>query len=132
MSPFKRKLMNVSEDKADKAPAEAGALIEKTEENSAVAPVKVPPEKEAFGFKLGKKVLQMTITATEITRVEPDGDQGLMEAKYKLTWQGITGKGLEKDVTIRFMMDTPEGTEDVLLQQEMMVLIQEAKRKFVS
>lgn len=117
--------MNVSEEKSGQVPP--GAPIEKTEEKTAEAPVK-----EAFGFKLGKKVLQMTITATEITRVEHDDDgdgQGLMEAKYKLSWKGITGKGMEKDVTIRFMMSTPEGTEEILLQQEMMALMQEARRR---
>jgi len=90
---------------------------------------------EAYGFKLGKKkVLQMTITATEINRVGNDegGPESLMEVRYHLRWEGVTGQGMEKDVTIRFVQDTPEGTEEIILQQEMMALMLEAKRRYVS
>jgi len=92
------------------------------------------PAKEAFGYKIGQKTLEMTISATEINRVEPEEGQGLglVEAKYRLRWQGITGQGMEKDVTINFMQACDEGTEEVLLQQEMMALMLEAKRRFVS
>lgn len=92
-------------------------------------------DKTAYGFKLGQRTLQMTITATEVTRVEPEDDSGrqaLVEAKYRLRWQGITGQGMEKDVTINFMQACDEGIEETLLQQEMMALMLEAKRRFVS
>lgn len=47
----------------------------------------------AYGFKLGQRTLQMIITATEVTRVTPEDDSGkaLVEAKYRLRWQGIAG-----------------------------------------
>ena len=91
-------------------------------------------DKTAYGFKLGQRTLQMTVTATEVTRVEPENDssQALVEAKYRLRWQGITGQGMEKDVTINFMQACDEGTEEALLQQEMMALMLEAKRRFIS
>ncbi len=91
-------------------------------------------DKTAYGFKLGQRTLQMTVTATEVTRVEPENDSGmaLVEAKYRLRWQGITGQGMEKDVTINFMQTCDEGTEEALLQQEMMALMQEAMRRFIS
>lgn len=90
--------------------------------------------KTAYGFKLRQRTLQMTITATEVTRVEPEDDSGMafVEAKYRLKWQGITGQGMEKDVTINFMQACDEGTEEALLQQEMIALMMEAKRRFVS
>jgi hypothetical protein len=53
-----------------------------------------------------------------------------VEAKYRLKWQGITGQGMEKDVTINSMQACDEGTEEILLQQEMMALMLEAKRRF--
>jgi hypothetical protein len=90
---------------------------------------------ESYGFKLGKKkILQMTITATEINRVGNDegGPESLMEVRYHLRWEGVTGQGMEKDITIRFVQDTPEGTEEIILQQEMMALMLEAKRRYVS
>lgn len=91
-------------------------------------------DKTAYGFKLGQRTLQMTVTATEVTRVEPEDDSGMamVEAKYRLRWQGITGQGLEKDVTINFMQACDEGTEEALLQQEMMALMLEAKRRFAA
>ncbi len=92
-------------------------------------------KKEAYGFKIGQKVLQMTVSATELTRIEPDDDEtglALVEVKYRLRWEGITGQGMEKDVTISFTQEAPEGSEEVLLQQEMMALMLEAKRRFVS
>jgi hypothetical protein len=38
---------------------------------------------------------------------------------------------MEKDVTIRFVQATPDGTEEVMLQHEMMALMLEAKRRYV-
>lgn len=89
--------------------------------------------KEAFGYKMGQKTLHMTISAIEINRVEPDESQdlGMVEVKYHLRWEGITGQGMEKDVSIRFVQAAPEGTEEVMLQQEMMTLMLEAKRRYV-
>jgi hypothetical protein len=91
-------------------------------------------DKTAYGFKIGQRTLQMTITATEVTRVELEDDlsQALVEAKYHLKWQGITGQGMEKDITIHFIQDCDEGTEEALIQQEMMALMIEAKRRFGS
>jgi hypothetical protein len=91
------------------------------------------PAKEAFGYKIGQKTLEMTISATEINRVEPEKGQdlGVVEAKYHLRWEGVTGQGMEKDVTIRFVQATPDGTEEVMLQHEMMALMLEAKRRYV-
>jgi len=37
---------------------------------------------------------------------------------------------MEKDVTIRFVQAAPEGTEEAMLQEEMMALMVEARRKF--
>jgi len=110
-------------------PAEEGCSLTKTE-----AGALLKSDKTAYGFKLGQRTLQMTITATEVTRVEPEDDSSmaLVEAKYRLKWQGITGQGMEKDVTINFMQASDEGTEESLLQQEMMALMLEAKRRFVS
>lgn len=108
--------------------AEDGCGLTKTETGALLK-----GDKTAYGFKLGQRALQMTITATEVTRVEPEDDSGqtLVEAKYRLRWQGITGQGMEKDVTINFMQACDEGTEEALLQQEMMALMLEAKRRFV-
>lgn len=110
-------------------PVEEGCGITKTDGG---APLH--GDKTAYGFKLGQRTLQMTVTATEVTRVEPEDDSGmtLVEAKYRLKWQGITGQGMEKDVTINFMQACDEGTEETLLQQEMMALMLETKRRFVS
>ena len=112
-------------------PAEGGPVAPAEAVSAAVAPADGPakmPDKEAFGFKVGKKVLKMTITATEISRVE--GDEGLYEVRYKLRWEGVIGKGMEKDATIRIYQDVPEGTEEALLQEEMMALMLEAKRRY--
>jgi hypothetical protein len=108
-------------------PAEEGCDLTKTEGGALLK-----GDKTAYGFKLGQRTLQMTITATEVTRVEPadDSGQALVEAKYRLRWQGITGQGLEKDVTINSMQACDEGTEEILLKQEMMALMLEAKRRF--
>lgn len=91
------------------------------------------PAKEAFGFKIGQKTLEVTIIATEINRVEAEEGQDLdlIEVKYRLRWEGITGQGMEKDVSIRFAQAAPEGTEDAMLQHEMMALMLEANRKYV-
>jgi len=108
-------------------PAEDGCGLPKTE-----AEALLKSDKTAYGFKVGQRTLQMTVTATEVTRVEPEEDSGqaFVEAKYHLRWQGITGQGMEKDVTINFIQACDEGTEEILLQQEMMALILEAKRRF--
>jgi len=88
------------------------------------------PAKEAFGYKIGQKILEMTISATEINRIETEGqDLGVVEAKYHLRWEGVIGAGMEKDVTIRFVQAAPEGTEEAMLQHEMMALMLEAKRR---
>lgn len=109
--------------------AEDGCGLTKTEGGALLK-----SDKTAYGFKLGQRTLQMTVTATEVTRVEPEDDSGMamVEAKYRLRWQGITDQGMEKDVTINFMQACDEGTEEALLQQEMMALMLEAKRIFVS
>jgi hypothetical protein len=39
---------------------------------------------------------------------------------------------MEKDVSIRFAQAAPEGTEDAMLQHEMMALMLDATRRFVS
>ncbi len=108
-------------------PAEDGCGLTKTE-----AAALLKSDKTAYGFRLGQRTLKMIVTATEVTRVEPEDNssQALVEARYRLKWQGITGQGMEKDVTINFMQACDEGTEEALLQQEMMALMLEAKRRF--
>lgn len=129
--------MNGNDKKGlEKAPEDANSM-----ENENPTPVKIPPvkpedtRKEAYGFKIGQKTLKMTVSAVELTRIEPDEEEtglGVVEVKYRLRWEGITGQGMEKDVTIQFTMEAPDGTEEVLLQQEMMGLMLEAKRRFIS
>jgi len=128
MKPFQRRMMNMTEKEkgAAEGPAETSA-VETGEKKAAEGPA-VLPSKEAYGFKVGKKTLKMTITATEINRVE--GEEGLYEVRYKLRWEGVQGQGMEKDVTIRIYQDVPEGTEESMLQQEMMGLMLEAKRRY--
>lgn len=125
MKPFQRRMMTMTEK--EKGVTE-GPINPSTIEPGEKKPAVLPP-KEAFGFKVGKKTLRMTITATEINRVE--GEEGLYEVRYKLRWEGVLGQGMEKDVTIRIYQDVPEGTEESMLQQEMMGLMLEAKRRFV-
>jgi len=115
------------EREAAEGPAETSA-VETGEKKAAEGPA-VLPSKEAYGFRVGrKKTLKMTITATEINRVEDE--EGLYEVRYKLRWEGVQGQGMEKDVTIRIYQDVPEGTEESMLQQEMMGLMLEAKRRY--
>lgn len=72
----------------------------------------------------------MTISAKEINRVETEKGQdlGVVEAKYHLRWEGVTGAGMEKDVIIRIVKAAPEGTEGVMLQEEMMLKTEEKFR----
>jgi hypothetical protein len=52
-------------------PAEEGCGLTKTEGEALLK-----SDKTAYGFKLGHRTLQMTITATEVTRVEPEDVSG--------------------------------------------------------